>query len=656
VDHDDDDNDAPEPVEEPEPQELPADDILPPAYSGPNRNMSRASEKSASGPRTPHDSHHPPQHVVEQALQQAPMSRANSKSTLNSIQSSHRGSIGRRSRSDPRVPPSTVDRESETSITDSDLDDEVETDDDEEYEVDQKLPAIRDSILDARHIVIANASSVDVMRMRRPTQLSDVRSSTSHSTDTRRASESAHSLPVSPNNHQPPPLTSMSADATALRRLNGLSCDSPEDTDTVESGHTRATGESRSSDSSLHDTVNGSPVVPAHVMAVTDEEKMLLDLMRQKRVAMQQMSFTEGYQLAMRTEQQRVSQTSPRGLKPQPSSEKMRASEINMTSRNPTASMQRQLSAMRRERVDESFQMGRFLRMPLSPQPLSSHPPNPRPRSRTFSGEILLPATRYSPTTSKPSAGSGDISEGDTESVRMRVRQFINTNGAPPPLDSGMKTMRRPNAHHNPSSLPPSPVVRENGPAPALPPRSPERDFHARKYSQHTLSTLNHRPSLSSLNDDLRDRSPVSTLGTQTYYPPTHFMRRPEQRDVVILPPSPAAPSHAEFVSRSSSTPHPPRNSAQSPFSRLINTAAKAGPHRLPSSHAPHPTTHRGPLAPATKQPAPRTTSLSHLQTMNTTTRSQASLNSMTSAGEEVLGAWAELGGVHPMMQQHRTT
>ncbi|RYZ46294.1 MAG: hypothetical protein EOP49_23550 [Sphingobacteriales bacterium] len=60
--------------------------------------------------------------------------------------------------------------------------------------------------------------------------------------------------------------------------------------------NTGITAETQSSGTSYQDTANGSPQDAMHMVAITEEERMLLDLMRQKRVAMQQMSFTEGYQ------------------------------------------------------------------------------------------------------------------------------------------------------------------------------------------------------------------------------------------------------------------------------------------------------------------------------------------------------------------------
>ncbi|KAK0902900.1 hypothetical protein LTS16_026777, partial [Friedmanniomyces endolithicus] len=51
-------------------------------------------------------------------------------------------------------------------------------------------------------------------------------------------------------------------------------------------------------------TTSTAPSDPSHLMAVSEEEMILLEMMRNKRAAMQSSSFAEGYQLALKREQE----------------------------------------------------------------------------------------------------------------------------------------------------------------------------------------------------------------------------------------------------------------------------------------------------------------------------------------------------------------
>lgn len=53
-------------------------------------------------------------------------------------------------------------------------------------------------------------------------------------------------------------------------------------------------------------TTSSVPTDASHLMAVTDEEMMLLELMRKKRQAMQKNSFAEGYRLALKQEEEHL--------------------------------------------------------------------------------------------------------------------------------------------------------------------------------------------------------------------------------------------------------------------------------------------------------------------------------------------------------------
>lgn len=123
-------------------------------------------------------------------------------------------------------------------------------------------------------------------------------------------------------------------------------------------------------------------------MAVTEEERQLLDLMRRKRAAMAQMSFSEGYQMALRQDLHQshaLPALSPTSLE---HSRDARASDRrapghavrSWTVSVPSASiaddetMRRQLSAIRKEDVDNALKMERFLSMQAQPVLTSMHP------------------------------------------------------------------------------------------------------------------------------------------------------------------------------------------------------------------------------------------------------------------------------------------
>ncbi|KXS98010.1 hypothetical protein AC578_8757 [Pseudocercospora eumusae] len=654
---DDDDEDGDD-VADQVPHELPADDVLPPAYSGPGRLISHASEKSPSGLRG-HQRINSDLKSIEHDIARAQFHRKTSSSdsgTSNSIQSSHQGNR-RRDKYESRMASSTLAGESVLSLSESDYDDEE--DDDEK----NHLPPIRDSIMymDSGHITIANASSIDVVRLQRPTRLSSVRHMPAMESK-RSSSNSSVPTPIAGKRDGPLPgaphmVNATATDSAALRRLNALS---------YESAGTLSSG------TSFQDAGDSVYNEHAHMMAVSEEEKMLLDLMRRKRAAMQQISFTEGYQLALQTEQDRLAKHSAsaeqralKALKKKGSRHSDRDTVPVTTS--PTmpneSDMRRQFSVIRKEHVDERFQIERFLGM-SQPQPLSSHPPDSsspaeRPHVRAPSGE-LLPSTTFSPTTyssaSHPATSNTEENSGycsaddcETESARIRVRQFISTNGAVPPLNS-MKTMRRP-SNRQPTSIPPSPIAEEN--APPLPQRSPDRpktrDFSFDEAITRKISSL-------STPEDTQDwgASPVSpyTSPSAEIVDDVHVqpVRRVSRETILVPPRADSSSVPPEALSRPHPTPAPARISF-SPFSNIINAAAapKSAVHRVDSAQEPreqHVAFMSG--GNGSKPTLPR------LNTFDSVLNQRASMLSITSAGEEVLGAWADLGGGRDCLRTKR--
>lgn len=721
LDEDDEEDDLADEVDEAEPQELPGDDLHPPAYTGHHRHASRAIEKSTNGFSAPIDSRHAPRQAVENAPGHARLNRSSNSSRTDSIQSSHLGS--KYDGAHNRVASSNIEGDSIMSLSGSEYEDEdedYESDENDEEEADRargKLPAIRDSIFDDRNIMVADASTLDVIRVPKPTQLSDIRiyNQVNSSRSSFRSSTSAPSTqrrdrlaPLPPHQEQPS-FSAIASDSDTLRRLNGLSVKSSCTTETTETSLTSRTQETRSSGTSYDDPVNRASQDALHMVAITEEERMLLEIMRQKRVAMQQMSFTEGYQLALRTEQQRLASRSSNAEEhvlnrievERKGKSEYRATEMGASAQTPTqeSEMRRQLSAICKEQVDDRFQMERFLNM-SGPAPLASHPPDAPQTARKIrapSGEVL-PATRYSPvaygTPATSISGKASCSSmtdlNDAEAVRMRVKQFISSKGAVPPLDSNIRTMRRPPTRQT-TSMSPSPVMEEDQTgAPPLPPRSPQRSVsHRRGFSNNTVSTLGLRRSSSSIRGESKDRSPVSALSGKcsthrTNSPDMTAARHDSSHDVARLPSRLVVPNQGDSKVAESPAPlqlssYQPRVSsmAASPFATLINSASRNNVLHHPAPHVSSQSDHPRGASSTEMCPAPahdglqkidvtktrvsmgKQPVLPRLDTRDHVRDARASMLSITSAGEEVLNAWAELGGGQDCLQtkvRHRVS
>ncbi|KAF2171759.1 hypothetical protein M409DRAFT_17993 [Zasmidium cellare ATCC 36951] len=730
LDTDEDEDEDEEPVDDgPEPQELPADEIQPPAYQSPSREVSRASHKSIQPQMQPQlpqpvqqtrslDPIRDERQALERMQEHEDLSRYRSTSechSWDSIQSSHLGQpqpapaeshIGSNSRAGQSV----------LSLSDSGYGEDGEDNSSGSHVKDR--PTIRDSIMDYRNVTVGAASRMDVQKLhQRPQQLQAIRSLSHESKEmeTKRSSSRTSVSNTTPHQAQKPlpmaPQEEMhpTAEQVALRRLNGLSLESS----ATSNSNSNSEQALRSQDSSE------LPSDAAHMIAVTEEEMMLLDLMRRKRAMMQQMSFTEGYQLALQTEQQRLAKCTESAQKSamkalQRKENERRDSQISSSRGSPTVTqsdsdMRRHLSAIRKEQVDERFQIERFLGM-SQPQPLSSHPPDlamptelPRSKkssstkSREPSGE-LLPATVYSPantpTGHSPAVTQGSLpssDDNDSDSVKRRVDHFIATNGAVPPLNTALKTMRK-KSSRTPASMPPSPVIEEDHAPPAVPVRSPARTKKHQRDASDQSWQLSHKVSSVSMDTDAepRDKSPVHPFfSRKDSTNEGEQARSPEEEHYTPLLPSRPGAEFADpnslqrtqtIVSAMTSSPSMSTMSPISPFSSIISAAAAAPKPLTPQSRqasAYTPDTEYSqysrstpstvgataqiahvinlsgpPMAKGTnverKRPLPPP--LSQLNTIEAAMESHVvnkhgSLMSITSAGEDVLAAWKDLGG-----------
>ena len=184
---------------------------------------------------------------------------------------------------------------------------------------------------------------------------------------------------------------------------------------------------------------------------------ILLELMRNKRAAMQQNSFTEGYQLALKREQdallrrrESAQQTALKILQQREEKTKSRpVSKIVNTghSTEPAADyeLRRRLSAIRKEDVDKALKMNKFLADVSSPT--VDHFPEPPSRGQTPAVdskrppqkfELLMPSV-YSPTPSKALDAYSPVSAEDSspapefediEDHHESLRQFLASSSA----------------------------------------------------------------------------------------------------------------------------------------------------------------------------------------------------------------------------------
>lgn len=484
ISSDDDDGDEDEgdhAVQEPEPQELPAEDVMRPSYTHPERGSSLSAEHTTRRMAP-----------ASMNVQHSPVESESS----NSIQSSHCYGRRRALGASRRLAVTDLAHESVLSLSSSSSDYSSGDEDDEDSFGNEagsnnkspRLPAIRDSIrdsiLDDRSFEVASAASIRVQRLSPPDALNAARGATyspKRSTKDSQSSKSCSSTPLLQMQHASPPCEPSdeagNVDAT-LRRLNGSSSDK------------------RSTNSTDPSTSDG-----AHVIAVTEEEMLLLELIRKKRAEM----FTEGYSVALQTEQQRLArrtvsapQAALKVLQQRDRNEQSRHEQLmHDQERRPSESksfgaestaseMQRQLDDIRRAQVDERFQIERFLGMSSPNQPSCETPTTAKP-----SEDVLLPATVYSPAgaaTKHYPANEHEPGLEDSVEVQRRVEEFIASQGAVPPLDN-IRTMRRPSNQ----ALSPTRVVEQ-----AMPPIAPLRksrtgssgtDAHA---LQHQVSVIHH--------------------------------------------------------------------------------------------------------------------------------------------------------------------
>ncbi|KAK3709716.1 hypothetical protein LTR37_010743 [Vermiconidia calcicola] len=467
------------------------------------------------------------------------------------------------------------------------------------------------------------------------------------------------------------------------------------------------------------ETVSSAPTDASHVMAVTEEEMMLLELMRKKRAAMAKNSFAEGYQLALKQEEEYLAKrrisahiSAMKMLKQKQVEDKPRAPS---RAESRTASMfseereqRKRYSMIRKNSVDKEFRLERFLTAEASRE--NATPPGTsvarmerflmmKPSlldaiqaSRPASGTTIeadfmneqedefedgytytmtddsavdengLPAAKpISPmqrlaemVRASPaellSPDEGDVGE-PTRETHDRVRAFLASSSAsdngsarpfptPPSRDpqKGRQAKRldmlSPRISEEESMLPEVPARSPNR-TPLNRPRNGSKSPHTPSQPPPPRTARSEQPlvDVSLPNKTARQQSP----GEGGFFAPLEVpLGWSGSPSITTSRPSPLTPNFPNFP--------PPPSSDKSPVDIADNESFRDSPYtsnsELPTSTR---TMHSTNARRISKRPLPKIDTVGRKQVGRVA--SVNSMNSITSAGEDVLAAWAGLGG-----------
>jgi len=499
------------------------------------------------------------------------------------------------------------------------------------------------------------------------------------------------------------------ADSTAgaLRKLNG-SRDSAS-----QPSRSRPTTRSAADDSrSMAEETTSSATDGSRMMQVSEEEMILLELMRQKRAAMQKNSFSEGYRLALKQEEEHLAhrregahQTALQLLKAREELKRQSATSTLFSEdheHSGAAAMRRKYSALHKEDVDKSLKLERFLSLDPHGQvqvvpgadqfPAPSIVVDEEDEGQEEPPMLLQPKT-YSPmqkltqkvrdgttTSSAPmshsnSAGRSrsasqspleDLDDDYMEHHHDRVRAFLAANNASeagdlfptPPNRSRMSMLNQEDWQSNRGSmiLSPSPVPEEEPILDDLellrPTRwEPERSKKSSK-SKSRDRRSDYRRSYTAQADPLLETAVGLTPQHQ------HKLHDPYPDITPTLDSGPLELPSAGFTGSPSLSSRPSPVTPEFPHVAASDKTSVGGIEIAGSDNASYRGEGRA-YTPDTEFSAPRTTHayakkpakragppaaidpLASKRNMDRIT----SMSSITSAGEDVLAAWAELGG-----------
>lgn len=457
---------------------------------------------------------------------------------------------------------------------------------------------------------------------------------------------------------------------------------------------------------------SSAPSDASHVMAVTEEEMMLLELMRKKRAAMQKNSFAEGYRLALKQEQDYLTK---RRQSAHNSVSKMLIERANKEGRFSPAGLEAEAeravskeqpppnnrySVFHRQDVDKGFKIDRFLAMEdgapdesreephddghdiRSEPDISSEPdlrsePEEEPispadgeryvakmarmerflmmkpsladaiqESRPLSGTEIetdtMTATEdeYAPSPMQRLAGMG------REEFRSPTPQF-DEDEKPEDSDAGYDHNKvrafllSSHASDDPSltALPQMPAPqhadRRDVPRTAFSPPIPEEDTDDSEYSQLSPGLASASLQPGSAIDPERTPRPLETEFNRPLPQPTSkFQDRTRLDHGPTGLPTRKAPSS---ISTGLTSPLSQGFANSPPLERPIATS--------PGTRSPAQATSPPASSPHATYPKRFSRLPTKIDTSKKTVDRITSMSSITSAGEDVLAAWAELGG-----------
>lgn len=670
-------SDEEERVPGPEPQELPATEALPSVFSPwvvkPDSEQPQFHRKTSVDPV---EDNLLAIEAAKERMQDRMRMAGRRKGSVDSVTVASVVSSSTPSRKPSRLATSRLANESVLSLSDSSGDERAE------------LPSIRDSVdehsimahdVSPRNVIMPTTTPRKMQRKGSTPQDGRLSTSTIQTTQTSASIpiRLADSIPLPDTVFQVSPPAKRSGQANvkngaaqALRKLEGQR-------DSTHSHPTTKASAQDSESNATRETQSSMPPDAAHMMAVTEEEMILLEMMRNKRAAMQKNSFTEGYQLALKREQEHLARRREGAQKTalnilrqkEERAKSQRGSRIEADEQ-----VRRKYSAIRKEDVDKALKLQRFLAAtdtPLEdafPEPPTGTPATPVEEKRPPQKfELLLPDI-YSPfklgkddTASLASRGgsSPPPEEEDIEDHHHRVREFLASNSA---SDSPSHFPTPPSAKSKASSkrdmrrifISPSPVQEEDQYVPAIPERSPRRPLSPSEKDEERHSPMSGRRLSASLDtDQLSPRASALAAPPRQSHSSQHYLLDPNPEFAPLdFPSSLTAASPSLSTSRAS--PLTPTFTTPAPSERPTVEGASGSENEARSTRGRAkytPQTDADRLLTSIEAPAPKKRSglkpmqpkLDRLLTNGLNAR--GSIASITSAGEDVLAAWAELGG-----------
>lgn len=254
------------------------------------------------------------------------------------------------------------------------------------------------------------------------------------------------------------------------------------------------------------ETVSSLPSEISRMMAVTEEEMALLEMMRQKRADMQKGMLSESAQQSLKQEEEQLlarKKNAQIAVKKLLKTKEEREGGRSMGSSHetrPDGERIAGLSSLREEDADEHLRIERFLasETPLEevfpfPSPPHQGPDHGARQDPAPMEDLLLPRT-YTPQPSSqkshspapPSltatSGVGDLDDDESAQLAAEMRQFLGSEASSessafplPPKASSRRSSRRVPRANNGLLAPALPSTTEEEPTPPIPTRSAKR-------------------------------------------------------------------------------------------------------------------------------------------------------------------------------------